>query len=122
MGNPVVHFEIGCRDQARTVDFYANLFSWSPSPYGPSSAMLDTGSERGIGGHVTSLGHEPHTYVMLYVEVDDIPGYIASAEALGGSVIIGETATPEGGSFAWLKDPEGNPFGLLKPAEKATGA
>ncbi|MGD2114493.1 MAG: VOC family protein [Acidobacteriota bacterium] len=115
MGNPVVHFEVGCRDKDRTTAFYSELFGWTPSPHGPSSAKLDTGSQRGIGGHVTSLGHEPHTYVMFYVEVDDIPEAIAAAEALGGSVLIGELPTPDGGSFAWLQDPEGNSFGLLRP-------
>lgn len=119
MGNPVVHFDIGCRNKERTVGFYTELFDWKPSPYGPSSTRLDPGSDRGIGGHVTSLGHEPHTYVMFYVEVDDVSAYIASAEALGGSVIIGETPIPDGGTFAWLKDPEGNLFGLYNPSGKA---
>lgn len=28
MGHPVVHFEIGCKDSAKTQDFYAKLFGW----------------------------------------------------------------------------------------------
>ena len=29
MPNPVVHFEIGCRDRARTADFFSKLFDWN---------------------------------------------------------------------------------------------
>lgn len=29
MGRPVVHFEIGCRDKARTTEFFAKLFEWN---------------------------------------------------------------------------------------------
>jgi hypothetical protein len=28
MGNPVVHFEIGCRDSKKTPEFYSGLFDW----------------------------------------------------------------------------------------------
>ena len=116
MGNPVVHFDIGCRDEERTTAFYTELFDWQAEPYGPSSSKLDTGSDRGIDGHVTSLGHEPHSYVMFYVEAEDIPATIEAAEALGATALIGETATPDGDTFAWLRDPEGNLFGLLRPS------
>ena len=28
MPNPVVHFEIGCRDRAKTAQFFTQLFGW----------------------------------------------------------------------------------------------
>jgi hypothetical protein len=28
MGRPVIHFEIGCRDAAKTEQFYSKLFDW----------------------------------------------------------------------------------------------
>jgi len=56
MGKPVVHFEIGCRNSARTAEFYGKLFDWKMSPMGPAT-MIDTGA--GIPGHITALGHEP---------------------------------------------------------------
>ena len=28
MANPVVHFEIGCRDTGKAAGFYASLFGW----------------------------------------------------------------------------------------------
>ena len=48
MGNPVVHFEIGCKDKAATSAFYAKMFDWKIDD-GPAG-MIDTGSKEGIQG------------------------------------------------------------------------
>jgi len=112
MGQPVVHFEIGCRDSARTQEFYAKLFDWKIQAAGPA-AMIDW-REGGIPGHITALGHEPHNYVTVYVEVEDIPASLAKAEQLGGKKIVGPIDIPTG-SFAWMADPEGTAIGLFKP-------
>ena len=37
MGQPVVHFEIGCRDRAKTADFFSNLFGWKMQSSGPAT-------------------------------------------------------------------------------------
>jgi len=113
MGQPVVHFEIGCKDSARTQEFYAKLFDWKIQSAGPA-AMIETGGTGGINGHITSLGHEPHNYVTVYVEVNDIGAYLAKAQELGGKKIVGPIDIPTG-SFAWMSDPEGNVIGLFKP-------
>lgn len=113
MGRGVVHFEIGCRDTARTKEFYASLFDWKIEQHGPA-AMIATGSPSGIQGHITSMGHEPHNYVLMYVEVDDLQAYLDKAAKLGGSTIIPPTPVPGMGHFAWLKDPEGTMVGLWK--------
>ena len=115
MGNPVVHFEIGCRDKEQSRAFYEKLFGWKTEPYGPLAYKFDTKSSHGIQGFTTSLGHEPHNYVMFYVEVDDIATHTRLLESLGGQVVVSETQVPDSGSFAWCKDPQGNVFGLWKP-------
>jgi predicted enzyme related to lactoylglutathione lyase len=112
MSHPVVHFEIGCRDTAKTQEFYAKLFDWQIQPAGPA-AMITTGGT-GIDGHITALGHEPHNYVTVYVQVEDIPAHLAKAVALGGKKIVGPIDIPTG-SFAWMADPEGTMIGLFKP-------
>jgi predicted enzyme related to lactoylglutathione lyase len=115
MGKPVVHFEVGCRDSAKTQAFYAKLFDWKMEVAGPA-AMIDTGAGRGINGHITSLGHEPHNYVTFYVEVDDLAAYLAKVQALGGKTLVPPVEISGGrGSFAWMADPEGNLIGLFKP-------
>ena len=110
MNNPVVHFEIGCRDMARTTEFYSNLFDWKLAPMGPA-AMIETG---GIGGHITALGHEPHQFTHFYVQVEDVQAALDKAAALGGKTVVPPVEIPTG-TFAWFADPEGNTVGLFKP-------
>ena len=117
MGQPVVHFEIGCRDSTRMQGFYAQLFGWKFQAYG-SAAMISTGHTTGIQGHINSLGHEPHNYVVLYVQVDDLQAYLDKAGKMGGKTLITPTEVPGMGHFAWLTDPEGTIVGLWKPAAK----
>ena len=113
MPNPVVQFEIGCRDRERTSQFYSSLFEWKGTTAGPAT-LIDTGSKDGIQGHITSLGHEPQHYILFYVQVDDINAYIAKAQSLGGKTLVPKIDIPTG-SFAWISDPDGNTVGLWKP-------
>jgi len=113
-GRPVVHFEIGCKDAKKTIEFYSKLFDWKIQDLGPAG-MIKTGGEKGIDGHITALGHEPHQYVTIYAEVDNIPAYLDKAQDLGGITMVTKTAVPGQGHFAWIKDPEGNMIGLWTP-------
>jgi predicted enzyme related to lactoylglutathione lyase len=112
MSNPVVHFEIGCRDKAVTEQFYAKLFDWKMSPMGPAT-MIEA-APGGIAGHISSLGHEPHHYATFYVMVDDVQAALDKAEELGGKTLVPPMDIPTG-SFAWFADPDGTPIGLFKP-------
>ncbi len=114
MANPVVHFEIGCRQSQKTQDYYAKLFGWKIQQAGPA-AMIDTGGA--VTGHITELGHEPFHYTIFYVEVDDVQAYLDKATALGGKMLVPPIDIPAG-KFAWMQDPEGNTVGLWKPAKK----
>lgn len=117
-GKPVVHFEIGCRDRDKTNDFYTMLFGWKTSNYGPSGKMISTESKEGIQGHITALGHEPHNYIMFYVEVKNIGEHLAKVKRLGGETVIPETPIPGVGKFAWIKDLDGNLVGLMTSNKK----
>jgi len=116
MGRPVVHFEIGCRDTAKTKDFYGKLFDWNVHGGGMSST-IQTGAGKGIDGHITALGHEPEHYTTFYVEVDDIKACLEKAKALGGKTIVPPVAIPTG-HFAWMGDPDGNMVGLIQNKKK----
>jgi hypothetical protein len=115
MGKPVVHFEIGCRDKGRTRNFYSQLFGWQFQEYGPAALMIDTQGGAGINGHLTSLGHEPHHYVTVYVQVENLQASLDSVNALGGKTLVPPVEVPGQGSFAWFADPDGNSIGLWKP-------
>lgn len=112
MGQPVVHFEIGCRDLAKTEQFFGELFGWHLQRNGPAS-MIDTGGGNGVSGHITALGHEPHHYTMFYVEVDDVQASLDKAASLGGKTLVPPVKIPTG-TFAWFSDPEGNTIGLIQ--------
>lgn len=114
MPNPVVHFEIGCKDTQESAKFYESLFGWSTHQVGPAQ-MINTGSQEGIQGHFTALGHDPHHYTIFYVQVDDISAQLAKAEQSGGKVVVPKVDIPNYGSFAWFADPDGNVIGLWKP-------
>ena len=115
MGRPVVHFEIGCRDRAKTGDFYSKLFGWQITAAGPAS-NIQTGSPQGISGHITSLGHEPEHYTMFYVDVEDVQAALDKAVELRFKKLVGPIKIPSG-TFAWFADPDGNTIGLLKPVK-----
>jgi predicted enzyme related to lactoylglutathione lyase len=110
---PVVHFEIGCEDAAKSGQFFSKLFGWQMQPQGPA-VMINTGTDSGIQGHITTLGHEPRHYVTFYVQVDDLNAYLAKAQSLGGKTLVPPVEIPTG-TFAWLGDPDGNIIGLWKP-------
>jgi len=113
MGQPVVHFEIGCRDIAKAADFFSRLFGWQTENMGPA-AMINTGAVSGIQGHISSLGNEPYNHTTFYVQVDDVQGYLDKAAALGGKTLVPPVDIPTG-TFAWFARPEGNTIGLWKP-------
>ena len=113
MGQPVVHFEIGCRDSAKTANFFRDLFGWQMQAMGPAT-MINTGAGSGIQGHISSLGHEPHNYTVVYVQVDDVQAYLDKVASLGGKTMVPPVEIPTG-TFAWFSDPEGNVVGLWKP-------
>ncbi len=113
MGQPVVHFEIGCRDTAKTSNFFSNLFAWNMQSMGPAT-MINTSADSGIQGHITALGHEPHQYTIFYVQVDDVQSYLDKAATLGGKTVVPPVEIPTG-TFAWFADPDGNTIGLWKP-------
>src|ERR1700731_3909192 len=52
MGRPVVHFEIGCKDSAKTQEFYKKLFDWKIEAMGP--AAMIAAEAGGITGHITA--------------------------------------------------------------------
>lgn len=116
MGRPVVHFEIGCRDLGKTKAFYSQLFDWQIDD-GPAS-LINTGSQEGIQGHITSLGHEPHNYVTVYVQVNDLKAALEKAVKLGGKTLVPPIPIPTG-QFAWIADPEGNMIALIQPKAPA---
>jgi len=114
MKHPVVHFEIGCRDKEKAKEFYEDIFGWNIFPEGPS-LTIDTQTEKGVHGHITALGHEPHNYINIYIEVENVKEQLDKIEEKGGKTWVGPIDLPNGQTFAWFTDLDGNIVGMITP-------
>ncbi|MGH7177764.1 MAG: VOC family protein, partial [Tepidisphaeraceae bacterium] len=75
------------------------------------------GSDRGINGGIWPSPPQGHSFVQLFVEVDDVAQAVERAKELGGSVIIPPQKLPGGDELAIIHDPEHIALGLYKPAK-----
>ena len=99
MPQPVVHFEISCKNVDAQQDFYQNVLGWSIQSIQPMDyrMVMPTDEEKEIPGIGGGLVHDDaNSYVALYAHVDDIQAYFDKAEAAGGKVVLGPTEIGEG--------------------------
>ncbi|HZQ91689.1 MAG TPA: VOC family protein [Terriglobales bacterium] len=116
MSNPICHFEIGCRDQAKAKQFYSSVFAWRFEIGKSGQEMIRTGAD--VGGHLNPLEHLPHNYTIFYVMVGDIRATIAKAESAGGKKLVGPIPMDGGKSeYAWIADLEGNIIGVYSESK-----
>ena len=118
-----VHFEIHASNPQALIEFYTNLFGWSFSKYaGGEYWMINTGpdSQPGInGGLLPRPGPAPGPMAspnafVITVDVDNLDASIARAQAGGGLMCVPKMAVPGVGWLAYLKDPDGNIFGMMQ--------
>ncbi len=115
MRKSVVHFEIGCSDIGKTLEFYKNIFDWNLKQQG-NSAIIDTGREDAISGHINKLGpDEPQKYITVYIETDSLEADLKAIESNGGKILVNPVKLPDGREFAWFEDVAGNTVGLITP-------
>jgi uncharacterized protein len=120
----VGHFEIHADDPQRAISFYQNAFNWQFNKWeGPQDYwLIKTGESDcpGIdGGLLRRMGPAPtdgqavNAYVctLLSTQLDT---EINNALANGGSVAVPKMAVPGVGWLAYVKDTEGNIFGLMQ--------
>ena len=117
MKKRVVHFEIGCGDIQKTAQFYRSVFDWKLNQH-ENAAIIKTGSEDGLSGHLNQLGPEdPDNYVTVYIETDTLDADLEAIVANGGEVFVKPVKLPDGRAFAWFKDVAGNMIGLITPKQ-----
>ncbi len=115
MGRPVVQWQILSKEPDRHARFYTDLFDWKVNADNPLGyRMVDTGSKKGIPGGIWPAPPEGHSFVQLFVEVEDVGKAVEKATGLGATVIIPPQKLPEGDEMAILLDPLGVSFGLTK--------
>lgn len=112
-----MRWQILAKDPGKAAEFYTKLFDWTVNDDNPLGyRMIDTGSERGIQGGIWPSPPEGHSFVQLYIEVDDVSGSVEKATATSASVIVAPQKLPDGDELAIVLDPEGIPFAVFKAA------
>jgi predicted enzyme related to lactoylglutathione lyase len=116
-----VHFEIHAEQPARAIAFYEALFGWTFTSWGGGGMeywLVTTGpdGEPGInGGLMPRRGTIDGTAVIGYVctiAVANVDEAFAKGVALGATVALPKMPIPGVGWLAYLKDTEGNIFGI----------
>ena len=126
MGQPVVHFEIIGKDGDKLRSYYSELFGWeinadNPMNYGIVDREKNLSPEgQGIGGGVGDAPEGYDGHVTFFVGVDDVETFLAKAEELGGTRLMGpdELETPQGKiTLGQFTDLEGRMVGLVSPTD-----
>lgn len=115
----VVHFEIHAADPERAARFYQAAFGWTLNHIPALDYwMIATGDGPGIdGGLLRRRGSEPSegqpvNAFVCTLGVDNLDTALVAALAAGGTLAVPRMAIPGVGYVAYMKDTEGNIFGL----------
>jgi predicted enzyme related to lactoylglutathione lyase len=121
-----VHFEIHASDPDRAVAFYTAVFGWKFERWGDVPYwVITTGEGDGIdGGLVPRIGPAPEESAPVHgfvntIDVADLDQALASVTEAGGSPALPKNPVPGVGWLAYVKDTEGNIFGMLQPDSEA---
>ncbi len=124
----VVHFEIHATEPQKLIDFYSALFDWKFQQWGPVEYwLIETGptDKPGINGGLlprrgtAAADMQPVNAFVCTVEVPALDESFAKALAQGGVTAVPKMAIPGVGWLAYVKDPDGNIFGMMQPDPNA---
>jgi uncharacterized protein len=130
--NRVIHFEIHAANGDRMQKFYSDVFGWQIKDMGPQMGnyrMVTTGEDKpgevypGINGGIAPRqgappqGNEAVNAFVCTIGVDNLDAYIDKVKEAGGTTALDKMEVPGVGWLAYIKDPEGNIFGMLQPAQ-----
>ncbi|MEU8922704.1 VOC family protein [Kitasatospora sp. NPDC048545] len=102
--------------------FYEKLFGWRVENFEPSPGMtyrvVSTAEgdqqDASFGGIAPTMSPEQPSAWTPYFAASDVDTVIARATAAGGSVLMPAADVENVGRLAWLADPNGAPFALIK--------
>jgi predicted enzyme related to lactoylglutathione lyase len=125
----VVHFEIHASNPQALMAFYTSLFGWKFERWGEVEYwQIETGASEqpGInGGLVPRQGASPFDVqavnaFVCTIQVESLDASLSSALALRAAVARPKMPIPGVGWLAYMKDPDGNIFGLMQSDPSAT--
>ncbi|MGH3313197.1 MAG: VOC family protein [Streptomyces sp.] len=121
--NALCWTELHTADPAAAHGFYRHLFGWRSETMevpGMTYTVLSTAAgeqqEASFGGIAPLHPGAEETRWIPYFDVADVDETAAKAEANGGSVLMAASDVPDVGRIAWLADPFGAPFAVIRPA------
>jgi predicted enzyme related to lactoylglutathione lyase len=121
----VVHFEIPTDDLSRAKEFYGSVFGWDLQTMEEMDYTIarttsvdeqQMPTEPGAinGGMMKRSAETPSP--VLTIGVESVDDSLKQVEGAGGNVVRPKTDIPGMGSFAYIKDTEGNVIGLWESA------
>jgi uncharacterized protein len=111
MTHSVALFEIGGHDAEGLERFYADLFGWKADPETYDRCAMDTNDA--VPGSIVRTAPGDH-HVTFYVRVDSLLAALDRVSELGGTCLTPPTPLKGVGTYAHVRDPEGNVIGLLR--------
>ncbi|MEU9004277.1 VOC family protein [Streptomyces sp. NPDC059982] len=125
--NSLVWVELHVPDPLADIAFYASLFGWrhsemqAPGMLYRVLSIADGDQEQGSFGGVApqgegaGAGSDETPRWVPYFHVSDVDATVSRIEDGGGEVLMPAADVPEVGRIAWVTDPAGAVFALLKP-------
>jgi predicted enzyme related to lactoylglutathione lyase len=123
-GTPI-WYELMSPDANASKAFYEAVIGWTIHPADPGGMdyrMIDTGNGDFAGGlmnmtpEMKAGGARPRW--LIYIGVDDVDAAVAKINAAGGSLQMPAVDMPGVGRMAFVTDPQGNPFYVMRGASE----
>jgi len=119
----VSHFSINVDDMDRAQKFYAGIFGWTFTPWGPPGFFLINSGD-GIHGaiqkrQVPLSDNEGIRGFECSISVEDVDETMAKALELGAKTIYPKSTIPTVGDIAVFWDTEGNKVSIAKYDDNA---
>ncbi|GAA4076672.1 VOC family protein [Nocardioides kongjuensis] len=118
----VAWFEVATDDPGAAEKFYGGLFDWTFATDEASEAggldyrLVTAPGGGGPSGGVFGTAGQMPGHAVFSILVADVAATCAAAEQLGGTVVSQHLDVGPGvPTFAYLKDPAGNQFGVFAP-------
>jgi predicted enzyme related to lactoylglutathione lyase len=109
----VMFVELPSADIGAGASFYAEVFGWALTGFGPSYACTMTGDvDVGLQADMAEATGAP----LPVISVDDLEASLAAVEAAGGMILKPIFAFPGGRRFHF-EDPNGNELAVMQPTE-----
>jgi len=102
--------ELPSRDLAAAKRFYAQVFDWQLTDFGPTYACTLTGDvDVGLQADMAEATKAP----LAVIDVDDLEAFQAKVEAAGAAIVKPIFGFPGGRRFHFL-DPNGNELAVVQ--------